>query len=291
MKNLLTFLIAILIATLMVTSSCKKLDTISSDELNIAQDDALADNTFTDIQSIGDQAYSNEASSKKSASAASDSSMLPPSAQITIDTANNKTITIDFGTGYTCSDGRTRKGKIIITFSGPYWKTGTMITHTTDGYEVDGYKVLGTKTVTNKGWSNYEPTVYPGGYIKYDIHVAGKIVKPAGDTIVWNSDRIRKWIYGYGILSYYKWRDDVYALSGTISGKRANGVTYTGEIKEDLVKPLIYPYIIKGSLEIVTSKGNTISINYGDGDWKKPLTWDNKATVTVNDISKEITLR
>jgi hypothetical protein len=58
---------------------------------------------------------------------------------ITLDTVNSmKTVTVDYGTSNCdCNDGKTRRGKIVTTFSGQYLAPGTVITHTPVDYYVN----------------------------------------------------------------------------------------------------------------------------------------------------------
>ncbi|MEY4573313.1 MAG: hypothetical protein RLZ10_2597, partial [Bacteroidota bacterium] len=72
---------------------------------------------------------------------------------ITLDTANSvKTVTVDYGsTNCDCNDGKTRRGKIVTTFTGQYLAPGTVITHTPVDYYVNDIRYDGTKTVTNMG--------------------------------------------------------------------------------------------------------------------------------------------
>ncbi|MDW8297567.1 MAG: hypothetical protein RMJ97_11855, partial [Raineya sp.] len=93
---------------------------------------------------------------------------------VTINTAT-KTIVIDFGTGTTCNDGRTRRGKIIITYTGRYMTPGSVITTTTQDYFVNDVKVEGVKVVTN--------VTQPGQVPTHTISVRnGKLTFPDGTT-------------------------------------------------------------------------------------------------------------
>ena len=83
---------------------------------------------------------------------------------ITIDTiASIKTVTVDYGSSNCdCNDGKTRRGKIITTFTGFYHAQGTIITHTPVDYYVNDIKIEGIKTVENMGL-NTSGQPYPMG--------------------------------------------------------------------------------------------------------------------------------
>src|SRR5882724_12626176 len=79
---------------------------------------------------------------------------LPPCFTVTItqlSTANRFPLraVIDFGSGCTGRDGRTRRGKITVTYSGRMILPGSSASTTFDGYFINDTKVEGTHTITN----------------------------------------------------------------------------------------------------------------------------------------------
>lgn len=183
-----------------------------------------------------------------------------------------KTVTIDYGTGCTENNGRTRKGKIIVEVDKMFWLTGAQAIITFESYFVNGIKVEGTQTLTNLS-SN-------GGF-GYTYAVAGgKLTYPNGTVINYSGTRTLQQKAGGGTMSIL---DDAYELTGHAkledSTSSANIL-----IKSPLHRKISCSWIDKGELS-VTVNAHTASINYGEG------TCDNKAILTVGDKTKEITLK
>ncbi|TNF42226.1 MAG: hypothetical protein EP311_05715, partial [Cytophagales bacterium] len=85
---------------------------------------------------------------------------------------NEKKMIIDFGEGCTSPRGVTRKGKIIVTYTGRYWAPGSVITTTFENYYVDDRKIEGVRVVTNEGFNSNDrfftfKTVVEGGKITW----------------------------------------------------------------------------------------------------------------------------
>ncbi|MFM8243563.1 MAG: hypothetical protein ACKN86_12215, partial [Crocinitomicaceae bacterium] len=97
---------------------------------------------------------------------------------ITLDTLNSvKTVTVDYGTSNCdCNDGKTRRGKIVTTFTGQYFAPGTVITHTPVDYYVNDIKYEGTKTVTNMGLNG-------SGQPYFNVQIDGTATKTDGEVI------------------------------------------------------------------------------------------------------------
>lgn len=191
------------------------------------------------------------------------------------------TMTIDFGTSCTGYLGIERSGKIIATFTGPYAEAGTVITVVPEDYYVNGNKVEGTKTVTNLGLND-------DGNLYFEVIVADALITLAtGETISWESSRVRTWIAGNGTPEI---EDDVYSISDGIAAEYAvtginrNGTPFSAHIAEPLIRALDCRWMKSGVLEIYPEGFETRSIDYGDG------TCDNTATLTVGDFVTEITL-
>ncbi len=221
-------------------------------------------------------------------------------ADITSVTANNvRTITIDFGsTGCVGVDGRTRKGKIILTFEAPnntsgnpFYIVGRTMTATFDNHYVGLnplalVKVEGTKKVTCKAFVNPTPNM-PGVLAsrRDSIVVTGaKLTFPDNTTHTWESTRIRTFT-----ANSFTWATNadsrVLRVWGTYSGKNRNDVNYTGTVAES--EKLVWKGScavnvyrpIGGKLTLTrTANGTTRTalVDYGTE------TCDNTFTVTIN---------
>lgn len=266
--------------------SCKKDNASGLDtDTSTASDNNLAEGIYNDVQNMSDQAdkgdltfyyptvnengeITNEDLLTKGSSCAT----------ITRDTVSSpRTITIDFGTSNcVCKDGRSRKGKILISYQGKYRDSASVHTITFDNYFVDDNQVLGSKTVTNNGHNS-------NGNLNYTINVSGSVIKANnGGTVTYSATKNREWIEGENTLT---WIDDVYLITGNASGTNANGISYTATITTALQRALSCKWFESGVIEITPSGKATRTINYGNTGC------DALATVTINGKSYPITLK
>jgi|SRR5687767_7640735 len=199
-------------------------------------------------------------------------------------------VVMDFGTGCTGRDGRTRSGKIITEYTNRLMIPGARATTTFENYTVDSTKVQGTHIITNQSellaancWKH-----------KWNVVVErGKLTKPNGNYIEWNSTRTIE--QKAGMCTPYVPLDDIYEITGHANGKVKRDnllIAWNSEITESLVKKFTCRWIVKGiirnmRLNLTTSSPWVAAINYAHpngGDC------DNKAMVTINGVSHIITL-
>src|SRR5690606_13396823 len=100
-------------------------------------------------------------------------------------------LTVDFGpVECLCTDGRYRKGQIIVTYNGKYLDSAGVHHFETKDYYVDGNQVLGNSTVTNMGHNAY-------GDPFFKIEASGSVVFPNnGGTISGQWERTRTMVEG-----------------------------------------------------------------------------------------------
>ena len=268
------------------TTSCTKNDinTASTEAIAItAGDEAQAATLSDDITNEVDN-YVNTSSfigylSAVRAVSAAEQATGPT---ITVDKKDSvnfpKTITIDYGTtGIIGKRGNILKGKIIVVVSNKMWIANSSRTITFVGFSINDNVISGSKTLTYKGL-NADKNPY------WTISVKDTMDRADKSTIIWNSERTRTRI-DINNTPLIFW-DDHYSIAGTSNGVNAKGIAYTMVI--DTANPLIigglWPYFTKGTVTI-TTENKTAIIDYGNG------TLDTKATVTVNGVTKEITLK
>lgn len=188
---------------------------------------------------------------------------------ITLDTANSvKTVTVDYGTtNCDCNDGKTRRGKIVTTFTGQYIAPGTVITHTPVDYYVNDIKYDGSKTVTNMGLNS-------SGQPYFNVQIDGTATKTDGEIVTYTSTRVRTWIQGFTTPTDRF--DDQYSISGNATGSFSNGGGYTAQITNPLLVKVGCPFPISGTLEMTPINKPVRTIDYGQG------TCDYTFTVAVN---------
>jgi hypothetical protein len=186
-----------------------------------------------------------------------------------------KTVTIDFGNGDNCPDGRFRKGKIVLHFTGPIRKPGSVVTITLVQFQVGRVKIEGTKVITN---------LSENGNIKFSVQVTGgKVTFPNGRGYEYEKLKYVKQIEGGDTDEI---SDDVYSIEGRSQTKYKNGVVITLNTESALIKKVSCPWISKGTLKIKINTHEFL-LDYGfpdNGDC------DNKALLKYNSKEKIILL-
>jgi hypothetical protein len=186
-------------------------------------------------------------------------------------------VTVDFGGGCLCRDGRTRRGKIIITYTGRLVVPGNSATVTFDGYTVSDIQVQGTYKIINTGTAGAKSFTMEVGQ--------AKLTKPNGNFTEWNSTRIITQTDG-GLTPLIA-IDDVFSISGGADGRAKRGdriYQWSTQITDPLIKRFNCFRIVKGTIGITKGNAAVAVLDYGTG------VCDNKATLTVNGTAYEITL-
>lgn len=186
-----------------------------------------------------------------------------------------KTITIDFGEGCELREGVIKKGQIIIEMSAQYNADSWEKTVRFKDYWVNDKLIEGGKNISFvKEGRNGKPT--------WKIKSRMKISKDDAH-IQRNTERTR--IQTEGFRTPGKKMDDHFLLAGSSQGINRQGNAF----KRSIVKPLHTSrdckWIKKGSVKIEIRGKSEAILDYGDG------MCDNKATVTIDGETKEITLK
>ncbi|MES2567985.1 MAG: hypothetical protein V4565_14015 [Bacteroidota bacterium] len=262
-------------------SSCKKKEKEEKDSDTAgAADQSFASSTENDMTSISDEASKTYSVSSFRTSDAN-GILATSCATITLDTlAAAKTITVNFGTtNCLCNDGRNRRGSIIISFTGKYRDSLTVITVAPQNYFVNDNQVTGSKTITNKGHN-------AAHHLVYEINANIQIIKASGaGTISWQANRQREWITGENTM---QWNDDIYSITGTASGSTSNGNSFSSNITSPLIRNMSFGcrrHFTQGTLEHTPGGKATRYIDFGNG------ACDDQATVTINGNTYTITLQ
>jgi hypothetical protein len=274
-RKLVSAAVLFITGAMISLSACRKeKDGANSDEGGYASDQAKMEQTFNEIEDISDEAVTTGSLSnfKMTAPIA-----LGPCATVSFDTLNTPdTVIIDFGpVNCLCADGRNRRGKIIVSYTGHYRDSGSVRIVTFNNYFVNDNQVLGSKTVTNMGHNS-------NGNTFFNISVTGSIVFANNQgTRSWTSTRTRTWIAGENTQPRL---DDAYEITGSGMVVRANGDTVQISIVTPLLKAVACHWIKQGTVQISPSNKPVRLLNYGNGNC------DNQATLTVNNVVHNITL-
>ncbi|MFZ9695318.1 MAG: hypothetical protein ACO3AY_05535 [Chitinophagaceae bacterium] len=192
-------------------------------------------------------------------------------------------VVLDVGAGCVARDGHLRKGKIIHVYTNRLINPGAVVETSFDGFYFDSIKVEGTHRIQNITTQTAGP--------QYKINVNnGKLTRPNGNFIAWNSEKVRTQIEG--MITPILPADDVFKLTGGSRGSTRRDTTliaWNATITEPLIRNNNCRWIVKGAVRVVRENTNTGDrwaglINYGNG------ICDNIATVTINGISYTITL-
>ncbi len=184
------------------------------------------------------------------------------------DSTYPKTVTIDFGDSCRGRDGKVRSGKLVIHFTGPVRRPGSVVTLTFVNYYVNRVHIEGVKIFKNLS----EPPVH-----KWSVEVLnGKVTFPSGRGFSY--DGIKTVTQIAGMLTAIV-RDDVYRITGRSKTVFNNGTTVNLNTETPLIKKVACPWISEGTLKIkINDRVLKLDFgfpNNGDCDNKALLTWNN----------------
>jgi len=183
-----------------------------------------------------------------------------------------KTVTVDYGEGCICRDGKFRKGAIVFYFTGPIRRPGSVLTITLRNYFVNRMHIEGVKTIKN---------LTENGVHAYSTLVLnGKVTWPNGRGFSYEGSKKVTQVRGSETRTI---RDDVYSIEGRNKTVYANGITVNKNTETPLIKPVACPWIVKGVLKIKIND-RVVYIDFGNGDC------DNKATLKWAASERDITL-
>ena len=184
------------------------------------------------------------------------------------DSTYPKTIRIDFGDSCVGRDGKLRSGKLVLHFSGPIRRPGSVVTLTFVRYYVNHVHIEGTKIFKNLS----EPPVH-----KWSIAVDdGKVTFPNGRG--YKYEGIKTVTQIAGMLTARVW-DDVYKITTRSSTTFNNGRKVVINTEDPLIKKVACRWISEGTLKIkINDRVLKLDFgfpNNGNCDNKALLTWNN----------------
>ncbi len=184
------------------------------------------------------------------------------------DSTYPKTVTIDFGDSCRGRDGKLRSGQLVLHFTGPIRRPGSVVTLTFVNYYVNRAHIEGTKIFKNLS----EPPVH-----KWSIEVLnGKVTFPNSRGFSYDGIKNVKQIAG--MLTNIV-RDDVYQVTGRSKTVFNNGTTININTEDPLVKKVACPWISEGTLKIkINDRVLKLDFgfpNNGNCDNKALLSWNN----------------
>ena len=282
-KQLFFSAAVLILAASLTFTGCRKPAKEKDNDTTGAEDNSLADKSFEDMGQIANEAAS--AGGVSSYKLSGYDGLLSHCIDTIIHDTANKRITVDFGpTNCLGHDGRYRRGKIFISYSGSsYWDSlmSVNISSTLAGdpssnsYFVNDNQIIGTKNITNKGHNS-------AGHMNWDVIVSGQIIKANNQgTITWTSTRNREWLAGEGTPS---WLDDVYGVTGTAQGTSPNGTPFNVTITSQLIRKIACPkHFVSGTFDFTPGSKPVRHVDFGYSPSPNPSgSCDNWISITIN---------
>jgi len=172
-----------------------------------------------------------------------------------------KVITFDYGTE-NCEDrfGRLKRGKVIVTKSGPHWEAGSERTVEFEDFYVNDNKVDGTRKYKNEG-TNVD------GNWEFSVNIDVTVETVEETTCTHKAERIRTMIAGADTPRNV-W-DDEFLVTGTSSGTCSLGYSVEREITTPIYLKRVCRFPVSGVVQIVRTideVSKTIYLNYGSGE-------------------------
>ena len=181
-------------------------------------------------------------------------------------------ITIDFGAGCIGKNGRFHSGKIIIEQSDSIRNNGALRKTTFEDFGVDSLRMKnGTVILKNEGLNE-------NGNHKFSRKINNMTIEGPHGIVTINAMHIRTLVKGDGTADR---TDDVWKIEGETIGTSDDKVIFSAYIREALIRKGDCQFIVAGK-EVVTRKGHTAIIDYGDG------TCDRFAIATLENGNKRI---
>jgi hypothetical protein len=283
-RILFNSLLAIATTSLILTG-CKK-DEEEDNDTDSSKDNAFAESMYSDAANISDEA--GQKGSVSTYKVVGNENLLGAATvtKYAVNPSDQDTIIVDFGTTNNLgNDGRNRRGKIIVLYTGKFKAPGSTHTIKFDNYYVNDNKVDGSKTVKNNGKNT-------AGNMNWTVSVNGTITLASGaGSITWTSSRNRELLSGWNDSdSTITWNTSKWSITGSANGTSAKGVSYSAVIQSALIKDLTCTssgkrHFTKGVVEITPSGKPARTIDFGSG------ACDDVATVTIKGKTFNITLK
>jgi hypothetical protein len=285
MKNKLLRSVSILmIMATALAFSCKDDERITATDTQDISEEALTDSYYQDMDDMAGVAVESPSENEFSGGRGKgiitiNDNRFSCALSITIErTGSNPehpigVIIVDFGTaGCEDSRGNERKGKLIFSYNGKRFVTGSTVITTPVNYSVNGVLLEGTRTVTNVTTSTVAPEFNA-------VLTNGKATFEDGSVAERESNITWKW--NRAITPAELTINQSSTASGTTRGGREYEVSLLAELKYKRFCGIpvsgIKHYLIDGEKEI--------TIDYGDG------TCDGAISVTVNGVTRNISVK
>jgi hypothetical protein len=188
-----------------------------------------------------------------------------------------KTITLDYGSGCTDTEGNLRAGKVVVQITGPYWEKNTVRNAKLEDYRFNDLKVKGDRKEVNKG-TNSE------GYYHFEVDHSLTFTKADNGELICDRDWKRSRIYDRGNNLESNEDDQVWVTGSAKVDKK--DVSMLKEITVTLYRKLTCAHFMSGVITTTINKEKVAALDYGkEGECDDKATWKNLKTGKTKEIS------
>lgn len=259
MKPRIHFLL--MIALMVIFVACKKEEETgttfnSDDELITATDNNRGETESNTIYTMSKGGLDRRLGAK---TLGTDTLEIPSCATETLDTLSNpRKYIIDFGTsGCVCYDGKTRKGRLTMTWSGNPWDSLSYRQITADSFYINNVRWTYSHKETNLG---RKP---PMGHPVMQVEVLDCKIFGSDGTVDFKSNRTMELVRGHETPQEHK--DDEFMVKGSTNGTDRKGNRFT----TDIVMPLKFRpdcrYFSAGRMDLRRNDKDLRTLDYGSG--------------------------
>jgi hypothetical protein len=274
MKRLSKFTIVMVALSIALWACNKKSNSADNTTDTTDKENVQLMTTSDQVSTDMEQAFDDGINNVQNGVAVTDGLVLGPCVTVTLtQNGNMKILTIDYGSGCLCSDGKTRKGKLIATAT-HFNQLNVLRTLSTDNYYVNDFHIDGTIT---RNITHEVDSADRTAEIVENLTIAN----PGGSTVY---TRAGDWtrIFHYGVPNHPA--DNTLTSWGQVNIQRTNGVQISRTVSQNT--PLFYKnschQIVSGITDIVRNN-HSITIDYGSGNCDGVATVSNGTTTwTIN---------
>lgn len=268
------FRLLALLSLLLLFTACSReddMDQITQADERLAQEDAVLEAEFEEMEALSFESVDLQESGNMA-----NAILVGTCVTLSLDTAQSL-LTVDFGPGCVGPDGKTRAGRLLITYQQRLWMPGGSRVVVPDSFYVDGRQIEGTLTLTNVSSSFQDPITINA------VLVNGQVTWPNGDVATRSYDRTRVWERAANPAN------DQLRITGSSAGTTRAGVAYTTTIDQDLryrrtCRAQGFRLPAEGIVTLQRAGRPDLILDFGTGDC------DDELTLTRNGQSMTITL-
>lgn len=275
------FYFPFILASLLAIAACKKeeetTESVNSDaELITATDNNRGETESNTIFTMSKGGLDRRLGAKTNGT---DTFDVPSCAIETLDTLSNpKKYIIDFGqAGCQCFDGKTRKGRLILTWTGNPWDSLSYRQIIADSFFINNVRWSYQHRETNLG---RKP---PMGHPVMRVEVLDCKIYGADGVVDFKSDRTQELVRGHESPTIFS--DDEFMVKGATNGTDRNGNVFTTIITQPLKFRPDCRYFSSGKMELRRNGSEVRTLDYGSGSC------DNQATMIIQGKSFPFTLK